>query len=182
MQLPNQPPDKNNPEHHHSRKIGRGMYAIAWILGVVLLTLFFSGHEKRKINPNQSPESRLNNGATEVVLQQNRQGHYVTNGSINDTNVVFLLDTGATDVSIPAHIAKTIGLKKGRAIPIATANGNITVYQSWIEKVTIGDLVIEDVDANINPEMEDDFILLGMSALKKIEFTQKNDKLTLKSY
>lgn len=159
--------------------LGKGMYSVAWLLGIALLTLFFSDHEQRKINPNQNPETRVSQGIAEVVLQQNRQGHYITNGTINGTEVTFLLDTGATNVSVPAHIAEKIGLQKGYPQPTITANGTIRVYQSWIDELTIGKIVLRDIDANINPHVTDDFILLGMSALTKLEFTQRNDTLTL---
>ena len=172
----------HNNEEQPSKKMGQGMYTIAWLLGLGLLTMFFSGHEERKINPNQNPESRLTGEQTEVILEQNRQGHYVTNGTINGQTVTFLLDTGATDVSIPEHIAEKLGLKKGRSLHVSTANGDIRVYESWIAQLAIDELVINDVDANINPAVTDDFILLGMSALKKVEFTQRGKSLTLKTY
>jgi len=179
---PDQSPDNNSENNQPTKGLGRGMYIVAWLLGIALLTFFFSGHEERRMNPNQHPQSRTADGVTEVVLQQNRQGHYVTNGTINGHEVTFLLDTGATDVSIPEHIADKIELKKGRAIPISTANGTIKVYQSWIQELGIGGILILNVDANINPEVKDDFILLGMSALKKLEFTQRGKTLTLKTY
>ena len=174
-----------NKDQQPTKSMGRGMYTIAWLLGIGLLTLFFSGHEEKRhmqrINPNQNPDSSIQDGQAQVVLKQNRQGHYVTNGTINGKEVTFLLDTGATDVSIPAHIADSIDLKRGRSIPISTANGNIKVYQSWVKELGIGDIILEDVDANINPEMRDDFILLGMSALTKLEFTQRGNTLTLRT-
>ncbi len=179
-------PPMQEPEHNSNnqpiKNIGRGMYTIAWLFAIALLTVVFSGYEERKLNPNQNPESRSNNGITEVVLKQNRQGHYVSNGTINGVKVVFLLDTGATDVSIPVHLADEIGLKKGRSIPISTANGTIKAYQSWVKELTIGYILLHDIDANINPGMNDDFILLGMSALKKLEFTQRDGVLILKTY
>jgi len=174
--------DPNKQQQSNTQTMGRGMYTAAWIFAIGLLTIFFSDFEERKVNPNRNPESRNSNGVQEVVLKQNRQGHYVTSGTINGQTVIFLLDTGATDVSIPEHIANQIGLKKGRSIPISTANGTIRVYQSWIKEITIGDIRLTDVDANINPEVNDDFILLGMSALKDLEFTQRNNTLTLKTY
>lgn len=173
-------PSQNNDNQAHS--IGKGMYFAAWILGLALMTSLFSGVAERKINPNQSPDARTVNGVTEVVLQQNRQGHYVTNGTINGKEVTFLLDTGATDVAVPAHIAELVNMRQGRAIQVMTANGIVTAYQSWIAEVGIDELIIQDVDANINPAMTDDFILLGMSALKQLEFTQRGDTLILKHY
>jgi aspartyl protease family protein len=158
------------------------MYFMAWIAGLALLTVLFSGIAERKVNPNQSPNARVANGVTEVVLKQNRKGHYVTTGTINGQEVVFLLDTGATDVSVPAHIAEKVNMSKGRPINVMTANGMITAYQSWIAEIGIDELLITDVDANINPAVKDDFILLGMSALKRLEFTQRGDTLTLRSY
>ncbi|MCP3673816.1 MAG: TIGR02281 family clan AA aspartic protease [Gammaproteobacteria bacterium] len=180
--MQNKHQNQNSDNDQPTQSIGRGMYAIAWLFGLALLTLFFSGHEERKINPNKNPDSSMQNGVAEVVLQQNRQGHYVTNGTINGHEVVFLLDTGATDVSIPAHIADDIGLKRGRSMQVSTANGTIKVYQAWLQEVSIAEIVLTNVDANINPGIKDNFILLGMSALKHLEFTQRGRTLTLKTY
>ena len=180
-----QPENQNEPppgEGNNTTSIGKGMYFAAWVLGLALMTSLFSGIAERKINPNQSPNARTAGGITEVTLKQNRQGHYVTTGTINGEAVIFLLDTGATDVAVPAHIAERVNMRQGRPIQAMTANGVVTVYQSWIAVVGIDDLIIQDVDANINPAMTDDFILLGMSALKQLEFTQRGDTLTLKRY
>jgi aspartyl protease family protein len=182
MNRPSQDPNQEPENNQSTRGMGRGMYTIAWLLGIGLLTLFFSDFEQRKINPNQNPNSQSNNGITEVVLEQNRQGHYVTNGTINGKDVIFLVDTGATDVSIPLHIADKLGLQKGQAVQMNTANGVVKGYQSWIEELKVGEIKLNDIDANINPGMNDNFILLGMSALKDLEFTQRENKLTLKAY
>jgi aspartyl protease family protein len=185
MNFPTNKPDKKPGQDSKisqpTQSMGRGMYTIAWLFAIGLMTLYFSGHEERRINPNKNPESRIQDGVAEVVLHQNRQGHYVTNGTINGHEVIFLLDTGATEVSIPAHIASKIGLKAGQSVPITTANGNIRVYQSWVRELGIGSILLNSIDANINPEVKDDFILLGMSALKDLEFTQRDNQLTLRA-
>ena len=82
MQTPNKSSDQNEPGKQNTRKIGFRMYIIAWILGVGLLTKFFSGHQEQRINPNQSPESRLQNGVAEVVLQQNTNHYYILHSHI----------------------------------------------------------------------------------------------------
>ena len=83
----------------NTTKVGQGMFAIALILGIAMMTMYFGGVEERRHNPNQNPESILNAESVEVHLQQNQQGHYVLTGTINDQPVEFLLDTGATDAA-----------------------------------------------------------------------------------
>lgn len=156
------------------------MWIAAWITGLVLLALVFGEQERNWINPNSSPASiTTNTGIIEVVLQRNRQGHYVTNGKINGKPAEFLLDTGATDVAISSALAEQFSLQPGARGTAITANGKVTVYATRIARLEIGDIQLENVRASINPGMGD-FILLGMSALRQIEFLQRGDTLTLR--
>lgn len=162
-------------------KIGKWMLILAWVAGLGLLTLIFDDQLARQFNPNQQPDSTVTASGVEVRLKQNRMGHYVTGGSINGQPVVFLLDTGATDVSIPFHLAEQLNLIPGRKQRVRTANGNIHVAQTTLSRLEIGDITLLDVEANLNPGMQDNEILLGMSALKQLEFSQKGDWLVLRS-
>lgn len=158
------------------------MSIAAWLLGLIMLTLFFGNMEREWLNPNREPLSQTTqDGVREVVLQANRQGHYVVSGAINGTAVEFLLDTGATDVALSANLARRLGLKKGMRGIATTANGNVTVYATRIKQLQIGSIILYDVPASINPGM-DDFILLGMSALRRVEFSQRDNQLTLRQY
>jgi len=65
---------------------------------------------------------------------------------------------------------------------VQTANGMVTVYKTEIEQLSIGNIFLYNVAAHINPAMKSDAILLGMSALKKVEFSQKGKLLTLREY
>ncbi len=162
------------------KRTGTGMMAAACIIGLVLMTLFFGEVEERQRNPNQSPESRLAGKVVEVDLERNRQGHYVVTGEINGTPVEFLLDTGATDVVVPGTVANQLGLRRGARGRAMTANGLVTVYRTTIDRLSIGDIALHDVRASINPAMPPPAILLGMTALKQIEFVQRGDSLTLR--
>ena len=154
---------------------------IAWIIGLALLVFIFQDLLDEQYNPNQDPQISLrSNGAAEVILQQNRQGHYVTSGAINDAKVTFLLDTGATEVSVPAHIAEQLSLERGIKQRVQTANGTINVYQTQINELRIGNIYLYNVAAHINPSMDSDEILLGMSALKRVEFRQTGKQLILR--
>jgi aspartyl protease family protein len=170
-------------EDDSTNKIAKLFVWLAWIIAIVLLMYFFQGVLDKQYNPNSQPKVSLNNaGQAEVVLQQNRQGHYVTLGSINGTSVTFLLDTGATQVSIPAHIADELQLESFGSYPVQTANGTVTVYKTKIDQLSIGNIFLYNVAAHINPAMKSDAILLGMSALKEVEFSQKGKQLTLREY
>ncbi|MGB1263957.1 MAG: retropepsin-like aspartic protease family protein, partial [Cognaticolwellia sp.] len=164
-----------------STAFGKSFVWIAWLLGIALLVFVFQDLLDQQYNPNQEPSVSLHsNGQAQVSLQQNRQGHYITSGAINGTQVTFLLDTGATQVSIPAHIAKKLSLPAGQPYRVQTANGSITVYQTQLNELRIGNIYLYNVAAHINPSMGSDEILLGMSALKRVEFRQTGKQLILR--
>jgi len=159
--------------------MGKSMMIIAWIIAIGLAAWFFAGVEERQYNPNAFPSSSRSQQVVKVELLRNKYGHYVTNGKIDGKEVVFLLDTGATDIAIPGALEKYLHLTRGRSFQVNTANGYATAYATEIDYIQIGDIVLQNVRASINPSMQGEDILLGMSALKKVEFRQKGDKLTL---
>lgn len=172
--------EQNDQEVDHTKKLGKGMTFATWIIGLALLTLFFNNMLDKQYNPNQAPNSVNNINGIEVKLKRNKMGHYVTNGFVNGRPVVFLLDTGATNVSVPAHLANELGLTAGARYTASTANGNVQVAATTIYELNIGDISLRDVRASLNPGMRDDEILLGMSALKQLEFTQRGEWLILR--
>ncbi len=163
------------------QKIGRHMMIVAWIIALGFLVMFFNGVLERQHNPNQSVQTNLaNDGLREIKLKRNRQGHYVARGMINNQPVIFLLDTGATVVSIPERVAKRLGLQRGRESYATTANGTIKTYATRLDTIGIGGIQLRNVAAQINPHMDAEEILLGMSFLKSLELIQRGDTLTLR--
>lgn len=162
------------------KRLGKGMIYIAWLLALGLLTWIFSGWLDTQRNPNRHVKSVIEAGTPAVVLERNRYGHYNANGQINGHEVEFMLDTGATTVSIPATVAKRLRLKRGPAMTVDTANGTVMTYLTRLESVKLGDIELHDVTANINPHTDNKEVLLGMSFLKHLEFTQRGDSLILK--
>ncbi len=161
-------------------KIGQGMIYIAWLLLLALLTYSFNNYLDQQNNPNQNISADWNSNVAEVRLKQNRYGHYVVNGQINNMPVTFLLDTGATLISIPEKIANKLELKKGFPTQSRTANGTITVYSTRLDQVSIGAIKLTNIRASINPHMAGDEILLGMNFMKHLEMTQKGKELVLR--
>lgn len=161
--------------------MGLSMLVISFGLGLFLLTLIFDGFLSGQRNPNQQPVTRTTEGGNvEVVLESNRQGHYVATGRINQTGATLLLDTGATDVVVSEQLADKAGLERGAAMRATTANGLVTVYATVIDELILGAIELREVRASINPAMGGDTVLLGMSALRRVEFTQRGDNLILR--
>lgn len=169
----------SEPPVLESKKTGQTMLTIGWIIALAMLTYFLGIWEKDKINPNQSIQSSIENGIAEVVLKQNSQGHYLLNAEVNGEVLTFLVDTGATQVVLTESQAKKVKLRSGVPFTVSTANGNIRVYSTNIGHLKIGEINLYDVDASINPYM-DDYGLLGMSALANLEWIQRGDTLILR--
>jgi len=163
-----------------SSRIGQGMTYIAWLIFLALLTFLFNNYLEQQNNPNQHIPIDHTSTIAEVRLKQNRYGHYLANGLINQQKVTFLLDTGATLISIPEAIARKLHLKKGYPSQSRTANGSITVYATQLDSVSIGAIELHNIRASINPHMSGNEILLGMSFMKHLEITQKDNELRLK--
>ncbi|WP_432698033.1 retropepsin-like aspartic protease family protein [Marinobacterium sp. YM272] len=166
-------PDRNR------RRMGRLMTHLTWVAILAMLTLFFNNYIESRDNPN-ADLAYLNGKNAEVVLERNRAGHYLAPGRINGERVQFLLDTGATTVSVPATLAEELGLERGRAMQSMTANGVVRVYRTTLDSVTLGGIHMNNVSATINPGMHEDLVLLGMSFMQHLEMTQRDGTLTLR--
>ena len=175
---------ENGNQHDFISRAGATMTAVAWIIFLLILAGVFDYLVSQRNNPNQNVvtnEYQLASGLQkEIVLQRNAYGHYVSNGTINDQKVVFLLDTGASDIAIPEALAGNLGLTKNRRIVVRTANGNARAYRTRLTSVGIGDIKLYDLNATILTNMPGDEILLGMNFLKHFEITQKGKTLTIR--
>lgn len=153
------------------------MALAASLLMLGLFYLYFDSSLQSRDNPNRVLQIAP---GSELVLKRNRDGHYVFPGEINGQRVTFLLDTGATLVSVPAHLADSLGLRPGAPMRAITANGAVTTYATRIDELAFGPFSLRDVPATLNPGMRGDQVLLGMSVLKHLEFTQRGDALILR--
>lgn len=135
-----------------------------------------------------SPDKNLDNSASasenmEEVRYELRLGKgnsYFGKGEINGISVNFLADTGASAVIVPEHIAVHLGLKRGEVITSHTAGGVVPHYMTVINRMNLGKIEITNISAAINPSMQDDFVLLGMTALKMLDMEIRDGKMILK--
>jgi aspartyl protease family protein len=162
------------------KRAGRVLMVLAWCAALFLATRFFGQWEERQQNPNVVVSSELGDGFVEVKLIGNGQGHFVASGHINGQPVNFMLDTGATDVAIPTQLAQRLKLEQGFGVTLSTANGRTEGYRTRVDRLQLGDIVLRDVRAIVVPGLDGDQVLLGMSALNKLEFTQRGGTMLLR--
>ena len=162
------------------KRAGRVFMVLAWCAALFLATRFFGQWEERQQNPNVVVSSEQGEGFIEVKLASNTQGHFVASGHINGQPVDFMLDTGATDVAIPAQMAERLKLEQGFGVTLSTANGRTEGYRTRVDRLQLGDIVLRDVRAIVVPGLDGKQVLLGMSALNKLEFTQRGGTMLLR--
>jgi aspartyl protease family protein len=116
-----------------------------------------------------------------VVLTPDKNGHFVSSGSINGASVRFLVDTGATMVSMSVEDARRAGVNyiAGERGFSQTANGVTAVYKVKLGQVTLGDITLRDIDGVVHENSALPVVLLGMSFLSKLEMRREGDSLTL---
>ncbi len=151
------------------------------LVAILVISVYF--YEPNTYIPTltaQQPRTSVTDeGNIQVSVQQDRQGHYVFQGEINGKKVVFLLDTGATNVAVPVDVAQYLRLPMGESYYSNTANGKSLSYASQSKKVKVGGIELMDIETSIATGMKGDEILLGMSFLKNLSIRQDKGKMVL---
>ena len=117
---------------------------------------------------------------SQIVLNAASGGHFVSGGSINGKAVRFMVDTGATFISISQQEADRIGLnyRSGTRGYSQTANGPVQVYRTTLDSVRVGDVQVFNVDAVVMP-MPMEMVLLGNSFLSRFQMRRDNEVMRL---
>ena len=135
------------------------------------------------IDPHASTSNKAANKPslskeTEITLTRDPNMQFHVEGTINDVEVKFLIDTGANITAIPEGIAASAKLPMESKVVADTADGSTVSFKTTIDKLKIGkSLELENVPAAI---IKGKHALLGMNVLAKFNMTQKDDTLTLK--
>jgi len=138
--------------------------------------------KKRVLRVGQNVAAQeTGSAAAKATLTADGSGHFVTTGSINGTSVRFLVDTGATMVSLGAGEAQRIGLdaSKGQPAVVNTANGQASAIRVKLDTVRVGEIVLNNVDALVH-QQDMPLTLLGMSFLNRMEMQRDGQTMTLR--
>jgi aspartyl protease family protein len=164
-----------------TKKFGHAMAALAWLVFLAFSYTFFND----LLLDRQQPNRHLvfvapNEDQGDIVLRRNPQGHYLAPGAINSHPVTFLIDTGATQVTLSAALADQLALPRGPQLISQTANGNAVSFRTALTSVSVAGLTQREVPAIIAPNLQTKEVLLGMNFLAHIELIQRGDTLTMR--
>lgn len=112
-----------------------------------------------------------------LVLVQGDHGHYFVDGSVNQHKLNFVIDTGASVVSIPQGMAASAGLSCQRQVMTNTANGLSRACTTIIQTLKFGTFTLKNVEALISPNLSQP--LLGMNVLKQFRVEQDSGEMRL---
>lgn len=146
---------------------------IFWCVVMGLLYLLMTHYLK----PKQAQV--LANG--DVVIQRSRDGHFYAPGQVNGQHVTFMVDTGASLVSISDQVAQKAHLQGGVPTIFKTANGDRAGRVVDGVEVSIGPARVRNVKVGVGLGLgNDNHALLGQSFLSKFDITMNQNQMVLR--
>src|SRR5437879_642957 len=120
--------------------------------------------------PRPAPAKPVGDAAANTVtFRPDRAGHFLLTAAVNGSPLRFLVDTGASYVTLTPEDARAAGIPAsdlrftGR---VATANGEVHVAPVKLREIRLEQFTMEDVDAVV-VDTQLSVSLLGMSFLKR---------------
>ena len=121
-------------------------------------------------------------GSQRVTLAADSKGHFFTTATVNGVSVPFMVDTGATMVTISSAHAKAAGIAytSGERGLMQTANGVTAAYKVKLDTVRLGEITLNNVDGVVMENQQlGRYGLLGMRFLNRPEMRRDGDSRTL---
>lgn len=170
----NNMPRNSPPKETSSRQTGLIPMLLFWfaVMGLVygLMTYY--------LKPKQAQV--LANG--DLVIPRAQDGHFYTPGSVNGREVMFLVDTGASLVSVSEPLAQAAGVNGGVPTTFQTANGERSGRVVSGVDVAVGPLRVSNVKVGVGLSLGDDNqALLGQSFLSKFDISLGQNQMVLRA-
>jgi aspartyl protease family protein len=147
---------------------------VFWCVVIGLLYLLMSHY----LAPRKSQV--LSNG--DLVIPRARDGHFYAMGQVNGRQARFMVDTGASLVSVDAAFAEKAGIVGGVPTTFKTANGDRAGWVVQGVEVAIGPVVVTNVKVGVGLRAGDENdVLLGQSFLSKFDISIKKDQMVLRA-
>lgn len=110
-------------------------------------------------------------GGREVRLAADRRGHFTADFTLNGRSVEAMIDTGATAVAMNRSTARRIGVFPAQmefTEEVDTANGRVRAALVTINRLQIGQISVDNVQAVVMDDKALSGTLVGMSFLSRL--------------
>lgn len=158
---------------HQPRQIGLIPMLIFWC-AVMGLLYFLMNHY---IKPKQVKV--LTNGT--LVIERARDNHFYIDGHVNGQKVRFMVDTGASMVTVSENLAQKANINGGRTTTFNTANGPLQGRIVDGVGIALGPVRVSNVRVGVGLYGFDvDEALLGQSILSKFDISIQKNQMFLR--
>lgn len=160
-----------------ARGWGHGTALIVWLGISAVIYYAVDSYQKPVVATLKDTD-----GATgEIVIPRSRDGHYYVEGTINNHPIIFMIDTGASVVSIGERVARAAGLPSGAPARFQTAGGEVMGEMVTGVAVEAAGIRVEGLRVAVGPDLGPSGVaLLGQNFLRRIEVTQRDDRMVLR--
>jgi aspartyl protease family protein len=131
--------------------------------------------KRQKLGLNQSIAGNFKKrDRTRMKIYPDSLGMYYVKGKINGVATRFLVDTGATFVTLSGNHAKRLKIdyRKGKYSSAQTASAIVPVWQIRLASVSIGGIELKNVEATVIAGEQPFDVLLGNSFLRHTRIQQ----------
>ena len=139
--------------------------------------------KRERVEMGQNYETaQPSDGHSSTTLPPDERGHFQVNGQINGGFIRFLVDTGATLVSLSVADAQRLGIdyRAGkRSISVMADGRRVMSYNVRFDSVTVGDITLYGVEGNVHEGGSTGYSLLGMSFLGRTDMRRDGAYMTL---
>lgn len=118
---------------------------------------------------------------TSLRIPANANGMFFTRGTINGQPTAFLVDTGASHVTMSGRKARSLDIdfKKGLRAMANTAAAVVPIWQISLDSVSVGGIQLNNIPATVIEGEKPSEVLLGNSFLQHTEIQKAGSILEI---
>ncbi|PAT36819.1 TIGR02281 family clan AA aspartic protease [Vandammella animalimorsus] len=177
MPTPKPTPEHDRPPRSAPARLRPWMIWLVWMLVIGAMYLLMD----RLLAPAPAVQITSANGSAALQLPRHRDGHFYVQGAINGAPVQFMVDTGASLVSVSDALADAARLHGGRQTTFSTANGTRPGRVVRAASLRLGDFTLKNIEIGTGLNMgRGEPALLGQNVLRHFHVTMEGDTMVLR--
>lgn len=171
------PPELGKPPRSTPARLRPWMIWLTWMLVIGAMYLLMDW----LLAPAPVVQITNADGGAALQLPRHRDGHFYVQGAINGAPVQFMIDTGASLVSVSDTLAEAAQLHGGRQTTFSTANGTRQGRVVRAASLRLGNFTLENVEIGTGLNMgRGEPALLGQNVLRHFHVTMEGNTMVLR--